>query len=89
MNYQALLYNPIYLMQGVPATITFRDSSTLDVTVLDKTAALKSANSDIVSTVLPAACMRVKELLDDQRTVRDLDRAELLSERLRVEGNRL
>jgi hypothetical protein len=78
MDYSALLYDPIYLIQGVPATLTFADATTLDVTVLDKTSGVECGENGQVSTILPCACLRVPELKNAGYDLGELDRAELL-----------
>lgn len=70
MDYASLLYDPVYSVLGVPATLTLEDERTFSVTVLDKTAGVEvggfqdnreRASYATVQTVLPAAVVRASE----------------------------
>ena len=63
IDYQSLLYDPIYLVQGVPASLTLVGGSVFGVTVLDKTSGIDIGDSTAqVQTIKPAAVVRVAEL---------------------------
>ena len=61
MDYQALLYGPIYRTFGVGATLAL-DAGAVALTVLDKTAGVTVGQAVEVQTVLPAAIVRATEL---------------------------
>jgi hypothetical protein len=79
-DYAAILFNPIYTIQGVPAALLLADGRTIDgLTVLDKTAGIDVGGGDVqVQTIAPAACVRVGELTDKGVALDDLIRARLL-----------
>lgn len=64
MDYQTVLYNPIYLVQGVSAVITLPDTTTVlkPVMVLDKTAGIEIKMGTDIQTIVPAAVVRMVEL---------------------------
>lgn len=62
MDFQALLLDPIYSIQGVEATLTLESSSEITLTVIDKTAGVDVGDGAEVQTLLPAAVVRVVEL---------------------------
>jgi hypothetical protein len=78
MDYQAILFDPIYMIQGVPARITLdsdyvsefpseseSEDGVFDLTVIDKTAGVDlsfGGDAGNVATLVPAASVRVKEL---------------------------
>jgi len=62
MDYQALLYNPIYAIQGVPAVLTLADSEYEDLTILDKTAGVDIGEDVNIQTIRPVGVLRVAEL---------------------------
>lgn len=66
MDYQALLFDPIYTIQGVSVTLTLPDSGGVfeDLTALDKTAGVDVGDSVQVQTIKPVAALRVVELSD-------------------------
>lgn len=75
IDYQALLYNPIYSRIGVAATVTPVTGLDVQVTVLDKTAGVEVALSDNVqiSSIKPAAAVRMAELDDNDLEPADID----------------
>ncbi len=64
MDYQALLYDPVYLVQGVSATLALSAGPTLEgLTALDKTAGVDiSVGGASAQDIVPAAVLRVREL---------------------------
>lgn len=63
MDYQALLFNPIYLIQGVPVVLTLPDSGGVaDLTAIDKTSGVDVGDNAQVQTIKPVAALRVVEL---------------------------
>jgi hypothetical protein len=79
-DYAAILFNPIYTIQGVPAALLLADGRVIDgITALDKTAGIDVGGGDVqVQTIAPAACVRVGELTDKGVALDDLIRARLL-----------
>lgn len=79
MDYQTLLYDPVYLVQGVSAVITLSDATTVlkPVTVLDKTAGTEIKMAVDILTILPAAVLRVKELAKQNYVPDDLHRGKI------------
>lgn len=65
LDYQALLYDPIYDTLGIAATIkSGKTSLSFDLTAIDKTsgvAVTEDQNSNI-QTILPAAFIRAREM---------------------------
>ena len=64
IDYGALLYGPVFDVLGVEATLTLdvTDAEPVTLTVLDKTAGVEVGDKFTVSTILPAAMVRVSEL---------------------------
>ena len=64
IDYASLLYGPAFDVLGVPATLTLdvSDAEPVTLTVLDKTAGVEVGDKITVSTILPAAMVRVSEL---------------------------
>src|SRR5690242_8919715 len=64
MDYQALLYDPIYSTHGVPASVILADGTTRfdGLTALDKTGGVDTGEPVQTQTILPAALFRMKEL---------------------------
>lgn len=79
MDYQSALYDPIYLIDGVPVTLTLESvSEPFDqLTALDKTAGVDVGDSVHVQTIRPAATLRVKELASFEIALDDLPGATL------------
>lgn len=76
MDYQALLYDPIYARLGVAGTIALDDSdgTTAAVKVIDKTAGVALNLGDTaVDTVKPAARVRMVELAEHDLVPSDID----------------
>lgn len=80
MDYQALLFDPIYSIQGVPAALLLANGTLLDsLTALDKTAGIDVGGGDVqVQTIAPAAVLRVAELTARGVALDDLIKAKLL-----------
>lgn len=93
MDFQTLLFNPIYSVQGVSASLTLAGaSSSIDgLTILDKTAGVDVGDGDVnVQTILPAAVLRVVELTENGVSVDQLPKAivEFNNSRWRVKSYR-
>jgi hypothetical protein len=67
MDYQSLLYDPIYNMLGVPAT-----GLDQTITVIDKTTGVAIPDKTLIETVRPVANVRAKELAQKNIAVADL-----------------
>lgn len=80
MDYQSLLFNPIYDLQGVPSALLLADARTIDgLTALDKTAGIDTGDGDVqVPTIAPAAMLRVAELTAKGVTLDNLIKARIL-----------
>ena len=76
LDWQALLYDPIYAVHGIPATLVPSTGLTtgVDLTVLDKTAGAAVAGQGFaVESVHPAAMARMVELTANGLGRPDLD----------------
>ena len=62
MDYQALLYSPIYVSLGVTAELVTSAGTSATVTVLDKTTGIDVGTDTIVETIKPACIVRAAEL---------------------------
>jgi len=79
VDYQALLYDPIYLALGVPATLTLDSGEVLDAIALDKTAGIDlGLGESNAQTVVPAAVVRARELGAKGVSPKELPNATLL-----------
>lgn len=78
-DYQATLYDPIYLIQGVAVVLTLPDSGgVFDFTALDKTAGADVGDQGAqVQTIKPVAALRVPELTAQGVAVTDLPKSTL------------
>ena len=85
-DYRAILYDPIYSAQGVPAVLTLTTGEVIDsLTALDKTAGVDTTTAFFhahrlkpeVQTIKPGACLRVGELTDNGVSVDQLPNARL------------
>ena len=74
IDYSALLFDPVYEILGVPATLTAGMAGEIELTVLDETRAKTTFSGNIaVSGVGPAACARVPDLTAKGVTRDDYD----------------
>lgn len=75
MDYQALLYDPIYARLGVAATLTpVEPGLSVSLTVVDKTAGIEVTLGDAaIQSVKPAAAVRMVELADNDLEPEDVD----------------
>ncbi|MBZ9760666.1 hypothetical protein LB553_07210 [Mesorhizobium sp. CA8] len=75
MDWQALLYNPVYSSLGVPATLTLCGGFPINLTVLDKTAPKTISFKGVdVLDIGPAAAVRATDLADiDPADLRDAE----------------
>ena len=63
MDYQAILYDPIYTAQGVDATLNFATGEVFSLVVLDKTVGIDIGDGEArAQTIVPAAVVRYAEL---------------------------
>ncbi len=62
MDYQAILYGPIYRVFGVTATIQLEGGDPFDIVAIDNTDGVAVGNSVDVQTVLPAAVVLMPDL---------------------------
>lgn len=64
MDYAAALYDPIYLITGVPVVLTLAEGGEFDaLTALDKTSGIVVGETGAqVPTIKPAAAIRIREL---------------------------
>lgn len=75
IDFSALLYDPIYAVLGVPALLTpATDASEIPLTVIDKTegVAIDEGNGISISTIKPAAIVRMSEISAQGMTRSDL-----------------
>lgn len=63
MDYQALLYDPIYNALGVSAQLDLGTDGIVPLTVIDKTAGIAVGDGVEVHTIKPACDARMVELL--------------------------
>ena len=64
MDYQGLLYDPVYLVLGVAAVLQMGPPlGDVALTAIDKTAGITIAHAVDVETTLPAATVRAAELV--------------------------
>jgi hypothetical protein len=64
VDYQVLLYNPIYLVLGVPAVIHMGTPlGDIEVTVVDKTVGVTLNQGPDLQTEVPAAAVRAAEIV--------------------------
>lgn len=75
MDYQAVLYDPIYARLGVSATLTpLEPGLSVSLTVIDKTAGIAIDLGDTsLQTVKPAAAVRMVELSENDLEPADVD----------------
>jgi hypothetical protein len=72
MDFQSLLYDPIYDAIGVSASLTSSAGTSASVTVLDKTAGVAVGTNSLVETVKPACIVRAAELASNNIARADL-----------------
>ena len=77
MDYQALLYSPIYVSLGVTAELVTSAGTSATVTVLDKTTGIDVGTDTIVETIKPACIVRAAELSDNDITRTDLPEGQI------------
>jgi hypothetical protein len=82
LDYDTQLLDPIYDIQGLPATFRSRDGDCADLVVLDKTAGVEIPDGPLSLQISrPAACVRVTELTENK-----LDRSKMKNGRLTFGG---
>lgn len=92
VNFNALLFDPIHTIFGEEATLTPETSSgPLTLSAIDKTAGVPVGDPHGVETIVPAAVIRMAELLAGGLSAADLSGAalELNDKTWRVESYRL
>jgi hypothetical protein len=62
MDFQSLLYDPIYDAIGVSASLTSSAGTTASITVLDRTSGVAVADRTLIETIKPACVVRAVEL---------------------------
>jgi len=73
IDFQSLLYEPIYTLQGVTVLLTLGNGAEYDsLTALDKTTGVEVGDHAEVPTIQPAAAFRIKELIDRGLILEDL-----------------
>lgn len=79
MDYQSLLYDPIYNTVGVAAILTLNDSAEpIDgLTVVDKTTGVDIGETVEAQVIVPAAIIRAVELAAKSVTVEELPKAKI------------
>lgn len=78
MDFRAILFDPIYTIQGVPVKLTLATGLEFtSLTALDKTAGINTGNDVQVPTLEPAAGFRMRELLDNGISLKQLPDATL------------
>lgn len=80
IDFGALLYDPIYAVLGVPALLTpSTDASEIPLTVIDKTegVAIDEGNGISISTIKPAAMVRMSEITAKGMTRDDLKKGSI------------
>jgi hypothetical protein len=77
MDFAALLYDPIYARLGVPAVLDLGTDGNIDLTVIDKTSGVEIGDGVIISTIAPAADVRMTELTANNLTRQDVNGAAL------------
>ena len=85
MDFQSVLLDPIYLIQGVEAELTIpaSPSPTYTLTVIDKTGGIDLGDGDVnVQTLVPAAIVRSVEM-----TTVGLDKSQLRGSRIEFNGS--
>src|SRR5690242_2297161 len=77
IDYEAVLYDPIYSAFGTPASLTTVDGTIAELTVIDKTAGvlIDEGNGLSFATTKPAACVRISELAAADLTRSGIKRA--------------
>jgi hypothetical protein len=70
LDYDALLYDPLYAAFGVAATLDLGTAGQFTLTVIDKTAGVLLDEGHGLSfvTTKPAACVRMSELAENDLT---------------------
>lgn len=64
IDYSALLYDPVYVELGVPATLTIGTAGEIALTVIDKTRSKTQTSGGVeTSSVGPGAHARIPELV--------------------------
>ena len=77
LEYQALLFNPIYYDLAVPATLTTTWGSSLSVSVIDHTAGVTLTDRMSVESIRPVVRVRGTELTQNAIQVADLPNSQI------------
>ena len=81
LDYNALLYDPIYSVIGVPAMMT-TIAGVFEITVIDETRSKSMTSTGLeIRSIGPAACARIPEL-----TVKGIDRSDYVNSILSFNG---
>jgi hypothetical protein len=72
IDYQGVLYNPVYAAVAVDATLTSSDGSEVAIAVVDKTAGVALSDRMNVESIRPVARVRTAELVANGIDMTDL-----------------
>lgn len=77
IDWSARLLDPLYRRLGVPATVTPPERPSFALTVIDRTAGMQTPGEIAVSSLRPAAVIRVREMLAAGLVREELDCARI------------
>ena len=77
IDYNSLVYDPIYSVRGVAGELSTADGTTASVTVLDRTKGEAVGNNPLVETLKPAALVRARELAANEIEIADVTDGEI------------
>lgn len=77
-DYQAQLYDPVYAVLGVDATLTPDGGTAIGIVAIDKSAGVALPGDSEVETLVPAAVVRMAELAGNEVTAADTKGAALV-----------
>lgn len=78
LDYQSLLYDPIYGTLGVAASLTSSEGTTAIVTVIDQTVGVAVSDNPLIETTRPACKVRATELAANGIARADLPDGEII-----------
>lgn len=73
IDFNSLLYDPIYQIKGVAATLASSGGATISIKVIDETQGVTLQGDAMVETIGPSCRVRVKELAANSVALTDLD----------------
>ena len=77
IDYQTVLYDPIYEALGVPATLISAGGATASISVIDKTTGVALSDRMNVESIRPVARVRTAELVSAGIAAGDLPESQL------------